>query len=141
VRRASPEKTDGAFFDAEARAKWLPPHGFTGKSHSCGTDLNVAQEGAPVVIPAGTCDLGWREALTLRTQFVEVKILDVERRTELLVGAGFRPRLSRKSRWAERPREAGRDTPLAGTLAPPVAPGRALPQQKLGIWSAHQGKS
>jgi putative transposase len=42
-----------------------------------------------------------------------------------------RPRRSRKSRWAERPREAGRDAPLAGTLASPVAPRRALPPQKL----------
>src|SRR5215213_3365288 len=33
VLRASPEKVYRAFLDAEAMAKWLPPHGFTGKVH------------------------------------------------------------------------------------------------------------
>lgn len=31
VLRASPEKIYRAFLDADAKAKWLPPHGFTGK--------------------------------------------------------------------------------------------------------------
>src|SRR3954453_2571850 len=33
VLRASPEKVYRAFLDADAMAKWLPPHGFTGKGH------------------------------------------------------------------------------------------------------------
>jgi uncharacterized protein YndB with AHSA1/START domain len=33
VLRASPEKVYRAFVDADAMAKWLPPHGFTGKVH------------------------------------------------------------------------------------------------------------
>lgn len=33
VLRASPEKVFRAFTDADAMAKWLPPHGFTGKVH------------------------------------------------------------------------------------------------------------
>lgn len=34
VLRCSPEKVYRAFLDADALAKWLPPHGFTGKVHS-----------------------------------------------------------------------------------------------------------
>ena len=34
VLRAAPEKVYRAFLDADAMAKWLPPHGFTGKVHS-----------------------------------------------------------------------------------------------------------
>lgn len=33
VLRATPERVYRAFFDADAKAKWLPPHGFTGKVH------------------------------------------------------------------------------------------------------------
>ena len=33
VLRTSPEKVYRAFLDADAKAKWLPPHGFTGKVH------------------------------------------------------------------------------------------------------------
>src|SRR5580704_11646620 len=33
VLRAKPERIYRAFLDAEAMAKWLPPHGFTGKVH------------------------------------------------------------------------------------------------------------
>src|SRR5207249_10111323 len=33
VFRAAPEKVYRAFLDADAMAKWLPPHGFTGKVH------------------------------------------------------------------------------------------------------------
>src|SRR5438445_8635794 len=33
VLRAAPEKIYRAFLDADAMAKWLPPHGFTGKVH------------------------------------------------------------------------------------------------------------
>ncbi|WP_254507170.1 SRPBCC family protein [Anatilimnocola floriformis] len=34
VLRCSPEKVYRAFLDGDAMAKWLPPHGFTGKVHS-----------------------------------------------------------------------------------------------------------
>jgi uncharacterized protein YndB with AHSA1/START domain len=33
VLKAPPERVYRAFLDAEAMAKWLPPHGFTGKVH------------------------------------------------------------------------------------------------------------
>ena len=33
VLRTTPEKIYRAFLDADAMAKWLPPHGFTGKVH------------------------------------------------------------------------------------------------------------
>jgi uncharacterized protein YndB with AHSA1/START domain len=33
VLRAKPERVYRAFLDAEAKVKWLPPHGFTGKVH------------------------------------------------------------------------------------------------------------
>ena len=33
VLRAPPERIYRAFLDADALAKWLPPHGFTGKVH------------------------------------------------------------------------------------------------------------
>ena len=33
VIRATPERVYRAFLDADALAKWLPPHGFTGKVH------------------------------------------------------------------------------------------------------------
>lgn len=34
VLKAPPERVYRAFLDADAMAKWLPPHGFTGKVHS-----------------------------------------------------------------------------------------------------------
>ena len=42
VLRATPERVYRAFLDADAKVKWLPPHGFTGKVHQidprvCGT--------------------------------------------------------------------------------------------------------
>ncbi|MBI3524873.1 MAG: SRPBCC family protein [Betaproteobacteria bacterium] len=33
VLRAPPERVFRAFLDPDAKAKWLPPHGFTGKVH------------------------------------------------------------------------------------------------------------
>ena len=33
VLRATPEKVYRAFLDPDAKAKWLPPNGFTGKVH------------------------------------------------------------------------------------------------------------
>ena len=41
---------------------------------SCGTDLNVTQEGVPDIIPAEACYLGWQESLTLLAQLVEPEI-------------------------------------------------------------------
>lgn len=33
VLRTTPERVYRAFLDADAKVKWLPPHGFTGKVH------------------------------------------------------------------------------------------------------------
>jgi uncharacterized protein YndB with AHSA1/START domain len=33
VLRATPERVYRAFLDADAMAKWVPPHGYTGKVH------------------------------------------------------------------------------------------------------------
>lgn len=136
VLRATPEKVYRAFLDGDARCKWLPPNGFTGKIHhidakvggtykmsftnfgtgkshsfggkylelvpnerlrytdsfddpnlpgemqttvtlkkvSCGTELNVVQEGVPEVIPAEACYVGWQESLNQLAQLVEPEI-------------------------------------------------------------------
>ena len=136
VFRAPSERIYRAFLDPDAMAKWLPPHGFTGKVHqmdakvggtykmsftnlttghshsfggkflelvpnerirhtdkfddpnlsgemqttislkkvSCGTELNVVQEGIPAVIPTEACYLGWQESLLLLAQLVEAEI-------------------------------------------------------------------
>jgi uncharacterized protein YndB with AHSA1/START domain len=138
VLKTTPEKIYRAFLDADAIAKWLPPHGFTcrvhqmearvggsyqmsftnfstGHSHSfggkfielvaserirhtdefddpnmpgemvttitlrqvsCGTELNVVQEGVPEMIPPEACYLGWQESLTFLAQLVEPEIPD-----------------------------------------------------------------
>ncbi len=39
VLRATPERIYRAFLDADAMAKWLPPHGFTGKVHHIETKV------------------------------------------------------------------------------------------------------
>lgn len=44
------------------------------KKVSCGTELNVVQEGIPDVIPPEACCLGWQESLTLLAQLVEADI-------------------------------------------------------------------
>jgi uncharacterized protein YndB with AHSA1/START domain len=41
---------------------------------SCGTELNIVQEGVPDVIPAEMCYLGWQESLTLLKQLIEADI-------------------------------------------------------------------
>lgn len=138
VLRATPERVYRAFLDPDAMAKWLPPHGFTGKVHhldarvggtykmsftnfstghshdfggaflelvpnerikhtdtfddpnlpgemrttitlkavSCGTELQVVQEGIPEPIPPEACYLGWQESLLLLAQLVEAEIPD-----------------------------------------------------------------
>jgi uncharacterized protein YndB with AHSA1/START domain len=136
VLRATPERVYRAFLDADAMAKWLPPHGFTGKVHhvdakvggtykmsftnfstgqshtfggkylelvanericntdlfddpnlpgemqttvslrkvSCGTELEIVQEGIPEAIPVEGCYLGWQESLMLLAQLVEAEV-------------------------------------------------------------------
>ncbi|PKO91038.1 MAG: polyketide cyclase [Betaproteobacteria bacterium HGW-Betaproteobacteria-1] len=138
VLSAPPEKVYRAFLDADAMAKWLPPHGFTCKVHhldakvggtykmsftnfstghshsfggeylelipnerirntdkfddpnlpgemvttvslkqvSCGTELNIVQEGIPDVIPPEGCYIGWQESLTLLALLVQADIPD-----------------------------------------------------------------
>ena len=44
------------------------------KQVSCGTELNVVQEGVPDVIPPEACYLGWQESLTLLGKLVEAEI-------------------------------------------------------------------
>ncbi len=46
------------------------------KKVSCGTELNIVQEGVPDVIPAEACYVGWQESLTLLTKLVEPEIPD-----------------------------------------------------------------
>jgi uncharacterized protein YndB with AHSA1/START domain len=41
---------------------------------SCGTELNVVQEGIPAVIPVEACYLGWQESLVLLAKLVEAEI-------------------------------------------------------------------
>lgn len=136
VIRAPAERVYRAFLDPDALAKWMPPHGFTGKVHhmnatvggtykmsftnfstgqtiafggtylelvpnerirntdmfddsnlpgemvttvsikevSCGTELDIVQEGIPEVIPLEGCYLGWQESLSLLAQLVEAEI-------------------------------------------------------------------
>jgi len=46
------------------------------KQVSCGTELNVVQEGIPEPIPPDACYLGWQESLALLAQIVEPVIPD-----------------------------------------------------------------
>lgn len=46
------------------------------KQVSCGTELNIVQEGVPAVIPVEACYLGWQESLTLLAKLVEAEIPD-----------------------------------------------------------------
>lgn len=41
---------------------------------SCGTDLNIVQEGIPDVIPVEMCYLGWQESLAQLAMLVEPEI-------------------------------------------------------------------
>ena len=41
------------------------------KQVSCGTELNITQEGVPAVIPAEACYLGWQESLSQLARLVE----------------------------------------------------------------------
>jgi uncharacterized protein YndB with AHSA1/START domain len=44
------------------------------KGVSCGTELDIVQEGIPEAIPLEGCYLGWQESLTLLAQLVEAEI-------------------------------------------------------------------
>ena len=44
------------------------------KAVSCGTEMNIVQEGVPAVIPAEACYLGWQESLILLAKLVEAEI-------------------------------------------------------------------
>jgi uncharacterized protein YndB with AHSA1/START domain len=46
------------------------------KQVSCGTELNIVQEGIPDVIPPEACCLGWQESLSLLASLVEAEIPD-----------------------------------------------------------------
>lgn len=46
------------------------------KQVSCGTELNIVQEGVPSVIPLEACYLGWQESLALLAKLVEAEIPD-----------------------------------------------------------------
>lgn len=48
----------------------------TFKPVSCGTEVNIVQEGVPEVIPAEACYLGWQESLLLLAKLVEADIQD-----------------------------------------------------------------
>ena len=44
------------------------------KKVSCGTEVNIVQEGVPAVIPAEACYLGWQESLIQLAMLVEPEI-------------------------------------------------------------------
>lgn len=44
------------------------------KKVSCGTEVNIVQEGIPAVIPTEACCLGWQESLQLLALLVEAEI-------------------------------------------------------------------
>src|SRR5438874_10881049 len=46
------------------------------KKVSCGTELNVVQEGLPAAIPPEACCLGWQESLTALANLVAAAIPD-----------------------------------------------------------------
>ena len=47
------------------------------KKVSCGSEVNITQEGVPDIIPAEACYLGWQESLALLAKLVEAEIPDV----------------------------------------------------------------
>ncbi len=46
------------------------------KQVSCGTEINIVQEGIPSVIPTDACYLGWQEPLAHLANLVEPEIPD-----------------------------------------------------------------
>jgi len=43
---------------------------------TCGTELDIIQEGVPAVIPVDACYLGWQQSLSLLADLVEAEIPD-----------------------------------------------------------------
>src|SRR3954454_4128284 len=54
------------------------------KAVSCGTELNVVQEGVPEIIPAEACYLGWQESLDALARLVDPEIPYAARIARLL---------------------------------------------------------
>jgi uncharacterized protein YndB with AHSA1/START domain len=52
------------------------PVAVTLKKVSCGTEIEIVQEGIPAAIPVEFCYLGWQESLTQLAQLVEPEIPD-----------------------------------------------------------------
>jgi len=46
------------------------------KPVSCGTEINIVQEGVPVAIPLEMCYLGWQESLAQLASLVEPEVPD-----------------------------------------------------------------
>ena len=46
------------------------------KKVSCGTEVNITQEGVPDIIPSEACYLGWQESLALLAKLVAAEIPD-----------------------------------------------------------------
>lgn len=46
------------------------------KKVSCGTEINIVQEGVPAVIPPDGCYLGWQDSLAQLAQLVDPEIPD-----------------------------------------------------------------
>ena len=46
------------------------------KKVSCGTELNIVQDGVPDIIPAEACYVGWQESVNLLAKLVEPEIPD-----------------------------------------------------------------
>lgn len=46
------------------------------KEVSCGTEVNITQEGVPDIIPAEGCYVGWQQSLVLLGKLVEAEIPD-----------------------------------------------------------------
>ena len=46
------------------------------KKVSCGTEVNIVQEGIPESIPLEACYLGWQESLVLLSKLVEAEVPD-----------------------------------------------------------------
>ncbi len=47
---------------------------YTFRKVSCGTELNIVQEGLPAIIPTEACYLGWQESLEQLAKLVEAEI-------------------------------------------------------------------
>ncbi len=46
----------------------------TFRAVSCGTELNIVQDGIPAAIPVEACHLGWQESLALLAPLVEAEV-------------------------------------------------------------------